>query len=124
MYLSQSLNLAWPNLAWSESMRKCLARHLATVFSIAILLVVLPAAGLAGLFEEQFEHRPLYSYPLPSPHDGLIGEITAYRLRAGDTLLDVARWYGLTAKEISDANGPLDWWLPPAGKDIDLPTER
>ena len=44
--------------------------------------------------------------------------------KSGDTLLDVARWYGLTAKEVADANHGIDWWLPPAGKEIDLPTER
>ena len=127
MYSSQSLKRAW-NRAWPESMRKYLAKSLlkslVALCSIAALLVALPASGLAGMTEDQFEHRPLYSYPLPSAHDGVIGETTTYRLRSGDTLLDVARWYGLTAKEISDANGHLDWWLPPAGKDIDLPTER
>jgi L,D-transpeptidase ErfK/SrfK len=30
----------------------------------------------------------------------------------------------LSAKEVSDANNHLDWWLPPAGKEIVLPTEH
>ncbi|MGH7986217.1 MAG: L,D-transpeptidase family protein [Candidatus Binataceae bacterium] len=71
-----------------------------------------------------FAKRPLYAYPLPQGHDALVGADTTYTLRPGDTLLDVARWYGLSAKEISDANGGMDWWLPPAGKTIILPSEH
>ncbi|HYA36306.1 MAG TPA: L,D-transpeptidase family protein, partial [Candidatus Binataceae bacterium] len=29
-----------------------------------------------------------------------------------------------TAKEISDANGHIDWWTPPVGKKVILPTEH
>jgi len=100
-------------------------KWMAAIGSLAATLVIVAAApAYAGISEEQFEHRPLYSYPLPSGHEGVIGEMTAYRIKPGDTLLDVGRWYGLTAKEISDANHRVDWWLPPAGKEIDLPTER
>jgi len=47
-----------------------------------------------------------------------------YKTQPGDTLLDVGRWYGLSAKEVSDANNHLDWWSPPAGEEIVLPTEH
>ncbi len=71
-----------------------------------------------------FANRPLYAYPLPSGRDDLIGSLTTYRIQPGDTLLDVGRWFGLSAKEISDANGHMDWWLPPAGREVILPTEH
>jgi L,D-transpeptidase ErfK/SrfK len=85
--------------------------------------VALPAVSL-GWSEQQFEHRPLFAYPVPQGQDAVVGDIMTYRIQPGDTLLDVGRWYGLTAKEISDANNHLDWWLPPAGKEIILPTEH
>ncbi len=39
-------------------------------------------------------------------------------------MLDIGRWYGLSGTEISDANGKIDWWAPPAGRQIILPTEH
>jgi L,D-transpeptidase ErfK/SrfK len=74
--------------------------------------------------ESQFANRPLYGYPLPGQRDDVIGSLSMYKIQPGDTLLDVGRWYGLSAKEVSDANGHLDWWSPPAGKEIVLPTEH
>jgi L,D-transpeptidase ErfK/SrfK len=72
--------------------------------------------------EAAFANRPLYAYPLPSGRDDIIGTLTTYRIQKGDTLLDVGRWFGLSAKEISDANGHIDWWLPPPGRVVILPT--
>ena len=86
-------------------------------------IAAVPAFSLAWT-EQQFEHRPLYAYPVPSGHDDMIGELTTYKVQTGDTLLDVGRWYGLTAKEIADANNHIDWWLPAPGKEIVLPTEH
>ncbi|HEY1851815.1 MAG TPA: L,D-transpeptidase family protein [Candidatus Binataceae bacterium] len=71
-----------------------------------------------------FANRPLYAYPLPAGRDDIIGSLTTYTIQKGDTLLDVGRWFGLSAKEISDANGHMDWWLPPAGREVILPTEH
>lgn len=102
--------------------RKSLLAWLAAVWVIVAGAAV-PAASL-GWTEEQFERRPLYAYPLPHDHDSVIGDLLSYRIQKGDTLLDVGRWYGLTAQEISDANHHLDWWGPPAGKEIVLPTEH
>ncbi len=72
--------------------------------------------------EAEFANRPLYAYPLPSGRDDIIGTLTTYKIQKGDTLLDVGRWFGLSAKEISDANGHMDWWLPPVGRVVILPT--
>ena len=73
----------------------------------------------------EFDNRPLYAYPLPAwPRRYHRQSLTTYQIQKGDTLLDVGRWFGLTAKEISDANGHMDWWLPPAGRNIVLPTEH
>jgi L,D-transpeptidase ErfK/SrfK len=77
-----------------------------------------------GWTETDFANRPLYGYPLPGPRDDIVGSLSTYKTQPGDTLLDVGRWYGLSAKEVSDANNHLDWWSPPAGKEIVLPTEH
>ena len=96
-------------------------------FSVATILLVAIACSLPhpafGWTDDQFEKRPLYAYPLPTGHDNIIGNLVTYKLEKGDTLLDVGRWFGVTAPEISNANGHIDWWSPPVGKEIVLPDE-
>jgi L,D-transpeptidase ErfK/SrfK len=53
----------------------------------------------------------------------VIGQVRTYRIRKGDTLLDVARYFDLGWNEIIDANPYIDPWVPPAGSTILLPTE-
>jgi L,D-transpeptidase ErfK/SrfK len=74
--------------------------------------------------EHDFETRPLIAYPIPTGRDDLIGSLQTYTIRQGDTLLDVARWYGLSPTEVSNANNHMDWWSPPVGKLIIIPTEH
>src|SRR5260370_6316131 len=90
---------------------------------ILAALVAIPVVH-AGWTEDEFEHRPLFAYPLPHGKDDVIGNLITYQLQKGDTLLDVGRWFGVTAKEISNANGTIDWWAPPAGRQIILPDEH
>jgi L,D-transpeptidase ErfK/SrfK len=90
---------------------------------VILMLAAYAAPVLAHAWTEtEFANRPLYAYPLPSGRDDIIGTLTTYRIEKGDTLLDVGRWFGLSAKEISDANGHMDWWLPPPGRVVILPT--
>jgi L,D-transpeptidase ErfK/SrfK len=53
----------------------------------------------------------------------VIGEITTYRVRPGDTLFDVARYYDLGYNEIVEANPGVDPWVPRPGTTLTLPTE-
>jgi L,D-transpeptidase ErfK/SrfK len=76
-----------------------------------------------GWADSEFEKRPLYAYPLPHGRDNIIGNLITYQIQKGDTLLDVGRWFGVTATEISAANGKIDWWTPPVGRNIVLPDE-
>jgi L,D-transpeptidase ErfK/SrfK len=77
-----------------------------------------------GWNEDDFARSPLVAYPIPTGRNDVIGALQTYTLRKGDTLLDVGRWFGLSAREISDANNHMDWWTPPVGKTIVLPTEH
>jgi len=98
-------------------------KHIAWVVALMVMLTAYAAPGLARTWHDtDFANRPLYAYPLSAGRDNIIGTLTTYRIRQGDTLLDVGRWFGLSAKEISDANGHMDWWLPPVGREIILPT--
>ena len=90
---------------------------------VALILAIAPSLA-RGWSEDEFERRPLFAYPLPRGHDSIVGNPVVYQIQKGDTLLDVGRWFGVTAKEISDANGHIDWWTPPVGKKVVLPTEH
>lgn len=57
-----------------------------------------------------------------SPVDTVVGHPASYRVRPGDTLLDVARWYDLGYNEIVAANPGVDPWVPPPGTELVLPT--
>jgi L,D-transpeptidase ErfK/SrfK len=94
--------------------------------AIALAAIVLLAAPrLAHSWSESdFENRPLVAYPVPTGRNDLIGSLQTYTIRKGDTLLDVARWYGLSPTEVSNANHHMDWWSPPVGRLIVIPTEH
>lgn len=90
---------------------------------ISAALMVAPRLA-HGWSEDDFARRPVVAYPIPAGRDDIIGALQSYTIRKGDTLLDVGRWFGVSAKEISDANNHLDWWTPPVGQTIVLPTEH
>jgi len=95
------------------------------VVAVMLSLAALAASAFAHAWNEaEFDTRPLFAYPIPGAHDNIIGSMTTYTIQQGDTLLDVGRWYGLSAKEVSDANNHVDWWSPPPGRQVVLPTEH
>ncbi|MGH7932884.1 MAG: L,D-transpeptidase family protein [Candidatus Binataceae bacterium] len=104
--------------------KKSIAGWILALIAIAVITLSAAPSFAHGWKETDFAARPLYAYPLPHGHDDIIGSDTTYTIQSGDTLLDVARWFGLSAKEISEANGGIDWWTPPAGKTIILPSEH
>jgi len=98
-----------------------------------IIILALTVAGLprpaASYDEDTFARKsiPAYSIPTPAkgapPTDTVIGQLRPYRIRKGDTLIDLARYYDLGYNEIVDANPAIDPWVPPVGATILLPTE-
>ena len=85
------------------------------------------SAGAAAYTEEDFWAKPNPSYVIPTPVGGgpttVIGQVRTYRVRKGDTLMDLARLYSLGYNEIVDANPGLDPWVPPVGAVVILPTQ-
>lgn len=93
---------------------------------LALIATVLLAAPQFGWSwnNADFTHSPLVAYPFPRGRNDIIGTLESYTIRKGDTLLDVGRWFTVSAAAISDANDHMDWWAPPVGKTIILPTEH
>ncbi len=63
-------------------------------------------------------------YPLPADGVDSIGATITTQTDAKDTLLDVARRYGLGYEEITNANPGVDPWLPGAGTIVVVPKQR
>lgn len=65
-----------------------------------------------------FEVRLPRSRQLPP----LVGQVQSYRVRKGDTLLDIAREAGLGYRELQDANPSVDQWVPQPDAKVVVPT--
>jgi L,D-transpeptidase ErfK/SrfK len=63
-------------------------------------------------------------YPLRPDGGGIFGQPRSVTTRYEDTLLDIARANSLGYEEITRVNPGVDPWLPGAGKDIVLPSQR
>ncbi len=61
-----------------------------------------------------------YTY---SKEDNLIGNITVYRTKKDDSLIEIGRRFSLGYNEITDANADLDPFLPGHDKDVLIPTK-
>ena len=59
--------------------------------------------------------------PPASPADSVVGAVEIYETRFEDSLLDVARRFGLGIGELRLANPGVDLWLPGEGTAIRLP---
>jgi L,D-transpeptidase ErfK/SrfK len=80
------------------------------------------ADGARAWEEADFFRKATTAYTLAS-EDSVIGRLLPYRVKKGDTLLDIARFFSLGYNEIVEANPGLDPWLPPPGGVVLIPTE-
>jgi L,D-transpeptidase ErfK/SrfK len=55
--------------------------------------------------------------------DSVIGRLGQVPIKEGDTLLDIARHYGLGYLHIADANPDMDVWIPHGGESAVLPLQ-
>ncbi len=63
-------------------------------------------------------------FALPAEGSDVIGEQLTAEAEGKDTLLDLARRYGLGYEEITNANPGVDPWLPGAGTAVVIPKQR
>ena len=61
---------------------------------------------------------------MPPEGSDIIGETITTQTETEDTLLDLARRYGLGYEEITNANPGVDPWLPGAGTVVVVPKQR
>lgn len=72
------------------------------------------------------------AFPYRSPKDGreydveaktVIGRVTRHEVKKGQTLLDIAKEYGIGYNEIADLYPKIDPWIPPVGKKLVIPSQ-
>jgi L,D-transpeptidase ErfK/SrfK len=97
-------------------------------------LVVASLTGCAAFtrpppYDEQvFATKSIPTYSVQVDREGapvqtVIGSVETYRVREGDTFLDIARYHDLGYNEIVEANPGVDPWVPAPGTEITLPTQ-
>ena len=57
-------------------------------------------------------------------YNDVIGQETSYVIQEKDTLIDVARKYGISFADIMSANGDIDPWLPKVNRKILIPKKH
>src|SRR5207247_5864629 len=96
---------------------------------LALAVTASPRWAGAAYDEDTFTAKSIPAYSIHTPAKGapatdtVVGQIRPYRIRKGDTLIDLARYYDLGYNEIVDANPGIDPWVPAVGATILLPTE-
>ena len=91
-------------------MRRTGRSNLRTSIPALLIALALPAAA--------------DEFALPAEGSDVIGETVTTQTEAKDTLLDVARRFGLGYEEITNANPGVDPWLPGAGTIVVVPKQR
>src|SRR5665213_2851812 len=80
---------------------------------VPLLVMVLTAAGV--------RLAQAAVYDLTDPNIQVVGEDLHIQTHYSDTLVEIARHYGLGYEEIARANPKVDPWLPGEGTDIVIP---
>jgi L,D-transpeptidase ErfK/SrfK len=94
-----------------------------------MVLLVVSSTRAARFEEADYFAKKIPTYTISTPTGGgvapvsVIGEVQVYRIRKGDTLMDLARYYSLGYNEMVEANPGIDPWVPPVGATVLLPTE-
>ena len=99
----------------------------ASLTLVLVALLALPILARASRWtEEDFAQRiPVsYAYAVNGGADDttVVGAISIYVVKEGDTLLDVGRHFDLGYNEMIEANPGVDPWLPPPGEVLIIPT--
>ena len=107
------------NKSWGPGLRKRPGR---LGHAICAGLVV-GLAWTSFAFAGGFEYRLPDQRTAPETWDTVVGFMQAHTVREKETLLDVARLYGLGFNEIELLYPGTDPWIPEAGRCVAIPTE-
>src|SRR5215470_20417856 len=107
------------------------SRRTMRALSLVVILTLLEVSSATArewneqIFTEKPGARPYLAVASRDPKvaHSVVGSSRFYQAQKGDTLLDVARYYGLGYNEIEEANPGVDPWIPPQGQVLVLPTE-
>jgi L,D-transpeptidase ErfK/SrfK len=92
--------------------------------ALAFAVVFIAAGGSSHGQEEVYEATvKRYPYNLRDPVNTVVGAPLWHTVRAKQTILDVAREYGLGYNEMESFYPRLDPWLPPVSKTILVPSQ-
>src|SRR2546425_963622 len=81
-------------------------RSLLILTAFAVMLAGPRGSFAANFDEDTFGRKSIPAYSIPTPERGappaetVIGQVRPYRIRKGDTLIDLARYYDLGYNEI------------------------
>jgi L,D-transpeptidase ErfK/SrfK len=98
-----------PSLTYgSTAARMCHMRHFASIAGLVLACFLRPAIAAE------------YSF---ASDQAVVGAIQSVKIKASDTLLDIARAYDIGYVQLVAANPGIDPWLPGAGKTVIIPSE-
>lgn len=99
-----------------------IVRSLITLAAVAVSAT----ASFALWTEDDFAGRTpaRFAYSATTPGPLVVGRLDTYVVEEGDTLLDIARYFGFGWGDIVGANPGVEAWLPPPGEVVILPGEH
>lgn len=91
-------------------------------YQLAIILAMLALGICVQLAAAEEFEAVVKRYPYRFPDLTVIGAPTFCKIKSKDTMLDVARRYGLGYNEVDLLYPRMDAWVPPDGKRLSMPT--
>ena len=109
-------------------LRRVLGAGVCAVLMAACMRAPSPTQPAVVFDEATFAARPATVFAIRldakgKPVTTVVGTPKTWQVRKEDTLLDVARYFGLGYAEITQANPGLDPWVPTPGATAVLPTQ-
>jgi L,D-transpeptidase ErfK/SrfK len=89
--------------------------------ALILLLMLSPFFSIGLRAEDEFTAEVI-RYPYQIPNNSVIGNPTTHPVRPKQTMLDIARTYGLGYNELELLYPQIDPWVPPNEKSIIIPS--
>lgn len=89
---------------------------------IAVIFVLASALPMASRAEQKVYTAHVVKYPYQLDSETVVGLPRLHQVKQAETLLDIARAYGLGYNELALLYPRMDPWLPPKQKSLLVPT--